>query len=324
MPAFAPRRRAPATRLLALTLLVPLAAQGGPLLERLAERRAERREAAEQQDTARQAELPAGARLLRDQPYGSDARQRMDVYLPARAQGAPVIFMVHGGGWRWGDKGAQAVVANKLARWVARGFVFVSVDYRLLPQADPLEQAQDIARALAAAQRQAPAWGADPAKFVLMGHSAGAHLVALLAASPDSVRVAGARPWLGTVALDSAALDVPLIMAGRHLPLYDRAFGQNPAYWRQVSPFHALASGSAPFLAVCSIRRSDSCPQAHRFASRATALGGRARVLEEDLSHQEINQNLGLAGDYTTTVERFLAGLDAALQQRLGTAPGAP
>ena len=317
MPAFAPRRRSPAARLLALALSLPLAAQGGPLLDRLIERRAERQAAAERQDAAPAAALPAGARLLRDLPYGSDPRQRMDVYLPARAQGAPVIFMVHGGAWRTGDKGAAAVVDHKVARWLARGVAFISVDYRLLPQAGPLQQAQDVARALATAQAHAAEWGADPARFVLMGHSAGAHLVALLAAAPEMPRAAGARPWLGSVALDSAAFDVPQIMASRHLPLYDRAFGQDPAYWRQASPFHALQRASAPLLAVCSTRRADACPQAQRFAARQTALGGRAQVLEEDLSHREINADLGRDGAYTASVERFLAGLDATLGERL-------
>lgn len=321
MPAIPPRRSEAAARLLALALLLPLAAQGGPLLDRLIERRAERQQAAAQQHSVAAAQLPAGARLLRDQPYGSDPRQRMDVYLPAGAQGAPVIFMVHGGAWRWGDKGAAAVVDNKVARWLARGLAFVSIDYRLLPQADPQQQAQDVARALAAAQTHAAEWGADPARFVLMGHSAGAHLIALLAASPERVRAAGARPWLGTVTLDSAVFDVPLLMAGRHLPLYDRAFGEDPEYWKQVSPLQALQRAAAPLLVVCSTQRADACPQAQRFAARQTALGGRAQVVAEDLSHMAINQNLGLAGAYTATVERFLAGLDATLRERLAAAP---
>ena len=63
------------------------------------------------------------------------------------------------------------------------GIIFVSVDYRMLPQQDALAQADDVARALAFAQSRARSWGGDPGKFILMGHSAGAHLVALLAAA---------------------------------------------------------------------------------------------------------------------------------------------
>jgi arylformamidase len=76
-----------------------------------------------------------------------------------------------------------------------QGYVLVSTNYRLLPAARPLEQAGDVARALALVQKQAPQWGADPKRLVLMGHSAGAHLAMLLHASPDMAAKAGAQRW---------------------------------------------------------------------------------------------------------------------------------
>jgi len=191
------------------------------------------------------------------------------------------------------------------------------VNYRLLPEADPSVQVRDVAAALAAAQSKAAGWGADRTRCVLMGHSAGAHLVALLAASPALVEAAGAVPVLGTVSLDSAALDVVPIMEGRHLPLYDRAFGSDPASWQRVSPYHQLERTMPPFLGVCSSRRADACPQARRFAEHARRLGTRAEVLAQDLSHGEINENLGRDGDYTRAVETFLRTLDPALAARL-------
>lgn len=261
------------------------------------------------------AALPAAAadmRIVRDVAYGPDARQRFDVYAPEGARGAPVIFMVHGGGWAVGDKSNRGVVRNKTARWVPRGFVFVSANYRMLPEADPLEQARDVARALAAAQAQAATWGGDPARFILMGHSAGAHLVALIASAPKIALDLGARPWLGTVELDSAALDVERIMRGRHLRLYDRAFGTDPAYWAKASPLARLSAAGAPFLAVCSTRRAESCPAARDYAAKAQGLGTRASVLEENLSHRQINEELGEDNDYyTRVVEAFLDTLTA-------------
>ena len=71
-------------------------------------------------------DLPAGIRVVRDLPYGPDPRQRFDVYAPAEAHDAPVIVMVHGGAWRFGDKNNGRVVENKVARWVSRGFVITS------------------------------------------------------------------------------------------------------------------------------------------------------------------------------------------------------
>lgn len=273
--------------------------------------------AGDRENTTRHA-LPSGVRVLRDVAYGPRARQRMDVYLPARkVTGAPVILMVHGGAWRLGDKGMRSVVDNKVARWVSRGFILISTNYTLLPEANPEEQAQDVAQALALAQGRAAEWGGDPERFILMGHSAGAHLVALLTASPAMAQTQGAHPWLGTVSLDTAAFDVPQLMSGRHLPLYDRAFGQDPAFWRRVSPLHQLHAAAYPLLAVCSTRRADACPQAHGYESKAALLGARAAVLEQDLSHRGINQDLGLDGPYTEAVEAFMGSLDPAVQQAL-------
>lgn len=269
----------------------------GGLLERWRERQAQ---------SAPAAPLPAGTRVARDVAYGSDPRQRFDVYAPAGAHDAPVILMVHGGGWRRGDKSMSNVVANKVAYWVPRGVVVISVNYRMLPDTPPLEQARDVARALSLAQRRVAEWGGAPDRFVLMGHSAGAHLVSLLAAEPQLAREQGARPWRGTVSLDSASLDVVQTMNGRHFRLYDEAFGSNPADWLAASPLQQMHAAPAPFLAVCSSRRQDSCPQAHTFVAKVRSLGGRGDVLEEDLSHEEINANLGAPSEYTTRVDAFL------------------
>jgi len=253
-----------------------------------------------------------GVRLLADQPYGPDRRQRMDVYLPPKVQqGAPVLVMVHGGAWMFGDKAAASVVNQKIEHWVReQGFILVSVSYRFVPQVDVMQQAQDVARAVATAQANAQAWGGDPGRIVLMGHSAGAHLVALLSASPSIARQQGARPWLGTVALDSAALDTAELMQRRHMPFYDRVFGSDPAFWRSVSPTDALAPGAPPMLLVCSTQRRDgSCTQARQFAARIGATGGRAEVVPEDLSHAQINDELGLPGAYTSAVDAFIRSL---------------
>ncbi len=261
--------------------------------------------------------LPAGVRVTRDVPYGTDPEQCFDVYSPAGAKGAPVIFMVHGGAWFLGDKGAQGVVQNKAARWVTKGFVLISANYRLMPKADPLEQAKDVARAIAAAQEKAASWGGDRSKFILMGHSAGAHLVALVATTPALSAGIVTTPWLGTVSLDSAAFDVAEIMGSFHPGFFDRAFGKDPAYWKSTSPFYSLSAGARPFLAVCSSRRFRSCPEAKKFSEKAASLGVKASVLEEDLSHRDINWTLGGDGAYTEAVESFMGGLDGSAAEAL-------
>ena len=269
------------------------------------------------------ADLPAGTRIERDIAYGNDPKQRYDVYLPAHAQpGAPILFMVHGGGWRRGDKASPGVVGNKAAYWLNQGFVFVSANNRLVPDADPMQQAEDVAAAIASVQQHARQWNADPGRMLLMGHSAGAHLVALLSSDPRIGADLGLQPWLGSVALDSAALDVPALMAAPHARFYDRVFGADPDFWRRISPLHALdgtgAGALPPFQLVCSTERAQaSCGPAEAMARRVQALGRRAEVLPQALSHGEINAQLGRESGYTQAVERFMASLDAQVARML-------
>jgi arylformamidase len=297
---------------LSLSLLVQLA-HAGPLRDWLAERRASAaspHDIADDDSPADTGQLTQGLLTWRDVAYGPDKHQRLDVYAPKDAKQAPVIFMVHGGAWAIGDKAHKNVIQNKIAHWLPRGHVLVSVNYRMLPDADPLVQAQDLRLALVEAQKQAAQWGGDRQRFVLMGHSAGAHLIGLISASPDAAIKMGATPWLGSVLLDSAALDVPRIMqAPRHYRFYDKAFGQDPAFWAAASPAQVLSRHAPPLLAVCSSRRADACEQARSFADKAMGLGIRVEVLPQDLSHADINQQLGLPGAYTEAVDAFLASL---------------
>ena len=286
-----------AVGLAAAALLCIFEAQAGPLRERLAERRA---------DSGAEGRLPAGSRAQRNIAYGEHADQRMDVYIPDSARAAPLLFLVHGGGWRRGDKTHGRLIDNKLAHWLPAGLIVVSVNYRMLPEAGVLTQRDDVAAALARAQALAPSWGGDPSRIVLMGHSAGAHLVALLAAAPK-----GDRRWLGSVLLDSGALDVERLMQERHAGLFDDAFGKDPAFWRATSPVHQLAAPTAPWLAVCSSRRRQACDQVRVFAQRVRETGGRIDELPLDLSHGDINEKLGLPGDYTRQVDAFLRDIGA-------------
>lgn len=261
--------------------------------------------------------------------YGPHALQTLDVY---RARGpaadprpAPIVLMVHGGGWCVGDKAAGGVVDNKQARWTARGLVFVSVNYPMVADGDnALAQARHIARALAYVQAHAADWGGDAARVVLMGHSAGAHLVSLVNASPSLRAAEGARAALGTVSLDAGAVDVVTQMP-RVYPFlktrYREAFGTHEAEWIAASPFHQLSAGASPWLGVCSTQRKDDpCAQARAYADKSRGLGIRAEVLPQAKNHGAINKTLGEPGAYTEAVERFMATLDPRLGDLLRTA----
>ncbi|MFN3416772.1 MAG: alpha/beta hydrolase [Caldimonas sp.] len=248
-------------------------------------------------------------RMERDLPYGKHPDQRLDAYFPRGPRSGAVIVLVHGGGWRIGDKALRSVVDNKLERWLPQGHVVVSVNYRLLPDADPLEQARDVARAMAFVQGQARHWEVDADRIVLMGHSAGAHLAALVTADRQLAGAHGVRPWAGTVSLDSAALDVPALMQGRPLRLHREAFGDDPHYWRQVSPVHQLDTRPQPMMLVYAARREESRDQNQRMARAVQKEGGRVVLQAVELSHREINAELGRPGPYTEAVEAFMASV---------------
>ncbi|HJR72538.1 MAG TPA: alpha/beta hydrolase [Luteimonas sp.] len=255
-------------------------------------------------------DLPADTRIVRDIAYGRDPRQRFDVYLPPNAKRAPAILLVHGGSWTFGDKDHPGLIPGKAGYWLPKGYVLISMNYRMRPDTPPLGQAQDVARALAAVQARAAEWGVDRDRIALMGHSAGAHLAAVLAASPQMLRAAGAAPPRGAVLLDSAAYDVERLMKNPHPRLYDRAFGADRAAWLAVSPHGLLTKRSLPMLAVCSTRHVlASCAQARAFERKASALGVRVDVLPQDLSHMQVNRELGSPSAYTEKVAEFLRSL---------------
>ena len=112
----------------------------------------------------------------------------LDVYAPENAKNCPVMVWVHGGGWARGDK---AQVANLPVAFLREGFVLVSVNYRLAPQVKFDAQAQDVAAAIAWVHKHAKEYGGDPSRMFTMGHSAGAHLVALVGTDESYLRAQG-------------------------------------------------------------------------------------------------------------------------------------
>ena len=255
---------------------------------------------------------------LKNIAYGHHPQQAMDVYFPVKAltdkTPAPLIVMVHGGAWSRGDKNNAAVVKNKVDYWTKQNWIFISINYRLVPDVTVQQQTQDIAEALIYIQKQAPNWHADSKRLVLMGHSSGAHLVSLLTTRPFWL-TSQPQPWRATVALDSAAYHVEKIMQTRHARLYDQAFGDQPSNWRALSPTFQLQQALPAFLAVCSTTRPDKpCAQAQQFIQQAQKLGTKVQLLPLPLSHIEINKSLGKNNPYTQAVNQFIQSNSFAIE----------
>ncbi len=114
----------------------------------------------------------AEVKIQRNIPYSQppDAQRRLDVYAPAEGNNHPIAIWIHGGGWRQGDK---AGVQQKPAALVEKGFVFVSLNYRFVPDVSVKEMAADVAKAIKWVKDHAAEHGGASDKIFVMGHSAG-------------------------------------------------------------------------------------------------------------------------------------------------------
>lgn len=244
--------------------------------------------------------------------YGADPKQRLDLVTPTGVARAPVLLFVHGGGWSIGDK---AHAAGDKAKWAnSKGWAFASANYRLVPQATVEQQAADIANAVAWLRANAAKEGLDPDRIVLMGHSAGAHLVALVGTDPRYLKAAGVPMGAvkGVVLLDGAGYDVPTQASAEMnivKPMYEAAFSTDPKRQAALSPTrHAAAPNVSRWLILPIERRQDSQAQSKGLADALTRAGASATVVAiPDESHGSLNKGLGEAGDFATEqVEGFL------------------
>lgn len=275
--------------------------------ERWRERRTERME-----KSAAQGRIP-GAQTI---AYGKDPLQVLDLWLPkARAGKAPLVLYVHGGGWKRGSKDS-ATGRAKPVHYPEQGYAFASINYRLVPAATVEQQAVDVASALATLLARADALGIDRTKVVLMGHSAGAHLVALVGTDERYLRGAGLSfaDVDGVIPNDGAAYDVPAQMqdGGRFMAeTYVQAFGTDPVRQRALSPTLQAAAPNAPKFLLLHVQRADGVKQAEGLAAALRKAGTGVEVASfpgDGLKgHAEINRKLGEA-DYpaTAVVDRWL------------------
>ncbi|MDP3803137.1 alpha/beta hydrolase [Brevundimonas sp.] len=226
--------------------------------------------------------------------FGSHPLQTLDLY--PGAESGPVLLFVHGGGW---SRGERSMVHDLPAYATRHGLTLASTSYRLVPEVSAREAAEDVAAAVARLKRDLPG-----RPLFLLGHSAGAHLAALVGVDPVYLGAHGLAPAdiAGVILLDGAGYDAtgdrgPGIV-GRALDRrYEQAFGADAA---ALSPTLRVESGRAypPYLIFHIGRRQDSAAHSRALAEALVRAGGRAEVaVAPDDSHRDINVGFGGPGD---------------------------
>lgn len=242
----------------------------------------------------------------RDLAYAEpkNARQTLDVYAPPEGKNHPVLIWIHGGGWQSGDK---KDVAGKPQAFVDRGFVFVSVNYRLLPDVTIRQIAADVAKAIRWTHDHAKEYGGDPERLFVAGHSAGAQLVALVC-TDESYLQAEKLPLSaikGCVPVDGDTYDVPMqieTVEQLRVDIYRKKFG-NEDNQKALSPVTHVAKGKniPPFLILYVADHPETRAQSVRLVEALKAAGVSAKVYPaHGKTHATINSELGLAGDAPT------------------------
>ncbi|MBZ9978664.1 alpha/beta hydrolase [Mesorhizobium sp. BR-1-1-10] len=239
--------------------------------------------------------LPTGTRAARDTPSAETVDYgpaKLDIYAPDGAKDLPVVFFVHGGAWRTGKR---SQVNAKPAFLLANGFCFVSIDYRMLPQADVAIQAGDVERAYAYVRTNIAQHGGDPDRIVGMGHSAGCHLVALTG-------MRGGLPGVAGLLLDDTrAYDLAALAgSGGMVRAYSRVFS-DPSQWAALSPASYVDGRKHPPTFIAYSRADGRGEQSTAFAQRLRASGTEVTLFDGSAyTHMSINRDFGEDGDALT------------------------
>ncbi|HXM85645.1 MAG TPA: alpha/beta hydrolase [Stellaceae bacterium] len=242
---------------------------------------------------------PPGVTLTKDVSYGDDPLQNFDIYRP-KGKNLPIAVFVHGGGFIGGDKSSLGPIYGNVTSYLARhGILALNANYRLAPKVQWPAQAQDVGAIVAWLKANAAQYGGDPARIVLIGHSAGATDVA------QYVLDASLHPAGGT-GVAGAVLVSGLYREAAVLPPYRAYFGDDASQYAKRLPashvgedktplFLVMAEYDPPFLAgdtpylmslVCT--RDGKCPplawlKGHNHLSETMDIGTKDETLGRQL-----------------------------------------
>lgn len=235
--------------------------------------------------------LPARAEvdITRKIHYGSNNAQIVDVYQPDQCRNTkcPVVMWVHGGGWKNGDtSGKQSTELQTV--WANQGIVMVGVNYRLSPEVMHPGHVEDVAAAINWVHDNIGKFGGDNNRISLLGHSAGAHLVALVTTNPRFLAKYGLNPGRdirNVFPVDTASFDLTktTFLVGRRVR---QAFGSDPEVLRDASPIYQVVEGGSypAFILSAVSTRDDSVETNRTLQQKLQAIGANAEFMIVDFS----------------------------------------
>jgi acetyl esterase/lipase len=227
-------------------------------------------------------------------------KHKLDLYLPKGQKDYPVVFLVHGGAWVMGDKtnyGFAPVMGRAFAQ---NGVGMISISYRLSPKVKHPAHVEDVALAYAWAQKNIGKYGGRADQMFVCGHSAGAHLVALLATDERYLKAhsLSTKDIRGVIPI-SGIYNIPV----RALP---QIFGDDPEARKQASPLRHVKENLPPFCILYSDNELPGCGKgyAEKFATALREKGTAVEAHEiRDSNHVKI---IGAASDKDDAVFKMI------------------
>lgn len=235
------------------------------------------------------------AGVQKDVSYSNKAhkRKQLDIYIPENnTQKLPVLIHIHGGGWKTGDKRIQREHGKFYSN---RNIIFVNINYRLTPEVKHPVHAEDSAEAVAWVFQNIDKLGGDKDRVFITGHSAGAHLVALLGTDASYLNKYNIQPsqLAGVIPVDTASFDLLSPRNERFVKkLVDNAFGTDEATLKSASPMHHINMNQdyPDFLIFASGKRNSAINQSKELSRLLSESGNNAKVMVIDgYNHRDMN-----------------------------------
>ncbi len=243
----------------------------------------------------------AQSQVFKDISYVSNSnlkQQKLDIYTPLNAIGEnlPVHIFVHGGAWSMGDKRLNTA---KGEAYTNKNIILVSINYRLSPEYKHPIHVEDCVDAIKWVVDNISKYGGNPDNMVLSGHSAGAHLVALLGTHPQYLKTNGLSQnmFKSILPIDIAKFDLTVKHQGKLSRFIqkkiDGAFGTNTKALLDASPLHQISKTNnySPFTIFVTATRPFAVAESKLFSSTLKKKGHKAQtiIINNGSSHKDMN-----------------------------------